>query len=306
MPISALSHLGISKETTYGTAAAATMWIPVKDLKPADEIKYYLDEGKRGYAVKDFGAYQGTRMGQIEYAGDVYPDVIGHLLLAIFGKDTVTGAASPYTHTFQVGNVPPSYTFSDYNGVTERQWAGARLSEMGFKFATDTGGLEFTLKGASKASVTTAVTTPSFGTVNPFLGWQAAMTIGGTAVPGRLLAFEFSVKRALKEVFAANNSQDVSNIYSGVMEVTGKITTDFPDENELNHFLNNDQPALTVTLSQNANTSIKFQLSKVAFEKATPDRSQEFVRLDSDLRGLYNTTDAGPAAVVLTNAVATY
>ncbi len=298
-----LSHLGLAKEVTWGTAVAAAKWLPIKDFKPVDEIKYPLDQGKRGIAALDFGAYQGTRLGNLDYGGDFFPDVPPYFLLGVLGKDTVTGVG-PYTHAFQLDPAPPSFSISDYYGV-ERQWAGARVSELGLKFATDTGMLEYGVKMLSKASAIVTTTTPTIGTTAPFLGWQAAFSVAGTGVVGRLLAYEVTFKRILKEIFGANNSQDPSAIYVGGLEVTGKLTVDMPDDNELLHYLNNDQPAIQVVLTSGTNT-ITILMTKCAFEKATIDRGQEFVRLDAQIRGLYNTTDAGPAKVTVVNSVATY
>lgn len=310
MTISALSRLGLAKEAQWGTPVVASKFLPVKDFKPTDDIKMIIDEGIRGVAAKDFGAYAGTRLGQLEYGGDFYPDVAPFFILGILGKDTVSGSA-PYTHLFQLDPNPPSFTIEDYNGNNSRQFAGAMISELGLKFATDSGALEHTLKLMSKAStVLGSPTTATYGTIAPLLGWQAALTVGGSAVDGRLLAFELNLKRTLKEMFGANNSQDPSKIHAGILEVTGKMTFDMPDDNELEHYLLNDQPAIAVTLSNGgagaALTSIVFTLTKCLFEKANSDRSQEHVRLDAQIRGIYNTTDAGPVAITVKNAVASY
>lgn len=302
--LSALSYLGLSKETAWGTPVTAAKWLPVKTMSPVDDIKTIIDEGKRGLAAKDFGLYQGTRLASLDYSGDFFVDVVPYLILAILGKDTVTGTA-PYTHNFQLDPAPPSLTLQDYNGFNERQFAGARLSELGLKFTTDTGALEWTAKAMSKVSATTTKSTPTFGTTAPLLGWQASMTIGAVAVL-RLLAFELTIKRTLKEIFGANNSQDPSNILAGIIEVTGKLTFDMQDDTELTHYLSNDQPAAVITLTQGANVNLVITLTKCAFEKAQTDRSQEFVRLDAQIRGIYNVTDAGPCQIAVKNAVASY
>lgn len=305
MPISALSYLGLAKEAVWGTPVTAAKWLPVKDMKPTDDIKMVLDEGKRGIAAKDFGAYQGTKLSNLEYGGDFFPDVAPYFLLAVLGADTVSGTG-PYTHAFGLGSAPPSLTLQDFFGHSqERQYAGCRVSEVGLKFATDTGAVEWTAKLLGKASALVVKTTPTIGTTTPFLGWQAALSIGGTSAPGRLLAAEWSLKRTLKEVFGANNSQDPSTIYAGILEVTGKMTFDMPDETELQHYLTNDQPSVSVALTSGAN-SVTILTTKTAFEKATVDRSQEFVRVDAQIRGLYNATDAGPAKITVINSVATY
>ncbi|MDI3341279.1 MAG: hypothetical protein QJR03_12190, partial [Sphaerobacter sp.] len=100
MPLlTSLTHLGIGKETTWGTPVAASKWMPVKNPKPEDVAAWVDDVGLRGVPSQTFAKYLNRMSSTYEFDGDFFPDVPPYLLLGILGNDTVTGTG-PYTHTF--------------------------------------------------------------------------------------------------------------------------------------------------------------------------------------------------------------
>ncbi|WP_407310516.1 phage tail tube protein [Desulfosporosinus sp. SB140] len=307
MPIiSYNSRAGLAKETTWGTAITApTTWIPFKTLKSEDDIKRVIDDGIRGNLSKDFASYAGVASAKYDLDGMVYPDVFGNLLLAILGQDSVSGT-SPYTHAFTLAATqPPSYTLTDYDGVNERQFAGSILQQLDLKFTTE-GELSKSTKWVSKLSTLAgSIHTPTYGTVQPIVGYQAALTIAG-AGNTRLIGGDLSLKRDVKFTFGANNSQSPTKVNVGKLEVTGKLDFEIDDYTELQYYLNATQPIVVLTFTSGANI-LTIQMSKCDFEKiAGIDRSQEMARVSASIRGIYNTTDAGPIKISLVNSVASY
>jgi hypothetical protein len=243
MPIlSALTHLGIGKETTWGTPATTFKYIPVKSPKIENVVKYIADSGIRGALAKTYGQYQGPISATFDYSGDFFPDVLGLLLLNVLGTDTVTGTAAPYTHKFTLAlTQPPSLTINDFDGVDEKQIAGARISELDIKF-TPEAGVTWQAKGNGKQYTVVSTTTPSYSTAVPFLGWEAALTIGGTTNT-KMISFDTAIKRAQQVLFTSSGNQNPYTIVDGVMDVTGKMTLVMEDDSDLTHLIANDQPA---------------------------------------------------------------
>lgn len=303
--LTALGHLGLAFETTYGTGQTPTVWTPYNSLKFSDDYKKVIDEGRRASMVKDFAVYNTTRSGSVEIEADVYPETIGYFLKAMLNNYTVTGSSAPYTHKFQVGNtLPPSMTLQEFYGPSERQYSGAVLEELGFKFDVENI-VTFNAKFASKASTTVTNSTPNYTITNPFMGYTLTVKIGGS--PNlNLVSGEFTIKRPVTLIYTANNTQDPSKFSAGRIEITGKMLFDIEDETELNYYLNAQQPSLQFTFTRDANTSLDIVFNKVDFTKATPDISQEYVRVDAEFRALYNTTDNGNTTITLKNAVTTY
>jgi hypothetical protein len=306
--LSALGYLGLAKETTWGTAVVPTIYIPYDSIKNEDEIKKAVDEGRRGVLSKEFAIYNTTRHSKIDVETLAYPDTLGHLFMGILGKDTVTGAASPYTHKFQVlDSNAPSYTLSDYNviaGTNERRYPGAILDEMDLKFDDD-GNMKVSAKFQSKISTLVAKTTPTQNVATPFQGWMASLTLGGTA-NANMLGGDLSIKRANQLIFAGNNTQDPTKYITGRIEISGKLTFDVDSETEWLLYSNGTQQSLQVQFTVDANTQLTLLCSKVDITKATVDRGNEFVRVDMDFKAIYNATDAGLCQITLKNSVATY
>lgn len=296
-----LSHLGLAKEATRGTALNPTMWLPVKNPKPDDLTDWVVDDNLRGIPSKDFGQYKNRQHSTFEFEGNFYPDYPPVLFNAIMGSLDTTGSASPYTHTFTLNNTaqPPTYTISDYDGIDLRQFAGCVLEELQLKYAPD-GALTYTAKWAGHASVTGTVGTPTFGTVNPLLGFNCSAKLGGSA-DANLLGWDITMKRKLDQIFAANSSKDPAATFLGALEVTGKATFLMTDTTELDEYLNDSQPVFDITLSQSASESLEILMSQCAFNKATVNRSKEYVELDTDFRAIYNATDGGPCQVIAIN-----
>lgn len=300
---SELQIVGVGKETAFGTAVAPDYFLSAKSPKPEDVIANIKDDGVRGVNAAVFGVYAGVQHATFDTDFEVFPDAIGRLLGAIVGADAVTGAG-PYVHTFSLGaDQPDSLTVSHFDGYETRQYPGSRLTELSLKWSE---GADVTgsIKTVSKPSAVGTALTPSFPTsFGAFQGWQASMTLAGTA-DLNLVGYELDLKRKEYIQHAANGSQAPSNIIVKGLEVSGKMTFDLNDDTELTAFLNNTQPVVVVTLTLSANETLVITTSKTAFMKA-PISSKDVVQIDVDFEGVYNATDGGPCKIVLTNQVAT-
>jgi hypothetical protein len=302
--LTALGHLGMAFETTYGTAVAPAVFIPYETIKVEDSIKKVTDESRRGVLSKTFAVYNATREGKVEFETLAYPELLGYFFKAALGQDTVTGT-SPYTHTFKVVNsAAPSMTLSDNNTVTQRNYAGALLDELTLKYDTESV-MKVSTKWISKASVTTTTATNTYTATNPFMGYAATLSLNSVSNLN-MVGGEVKIKRESKLLFTANNTQDPSKAASSRIDITGKLTFDVEDETEFALFTAGTQGALVLTFTRDANTTLTITCTKADITKANIDRSQEFLRVDLEFKAMYNTTDAGMAQIVLKNSVSTY
>jgi hypothetical protein len=304
--LTALRALGTAKETSYGTYLAPTLFHPVRGPKPAPVVKYIEDKGFRGVAAETFGEYAGPTNAEFSYDLDWYPTNTAVILANILGPDTKTGSVAPYTHTFNLAaSQPPGFSFCDYDGIAQRQLTGSMLSEVDFKF-TPEGGLTASIKGQSLAltSVVSALA-PTYISEPPLLGWEAGLTIGGSA-DVLMVSFDLSLKRKLSPQWTAQSTQSPYCIWAGVLGVTGKLTFDVTGDTEMGYYLNNTQPATVITLTApTTGYSIAFQLSKCAFTKGSWNTGKDWLQADFDITGVYNATDAGPACIIVKNGMST-
>jgi hypothetical protein len=313
MPLqSSLIHLGLAKEVTQGTAVVPTVWIPVENnIKDEDVIKWIQDKSLRGAPVANFGEYQGPMSSAVDWDANFYPDTLGHVLMALMGTDTLTGAAAPYSHAFTLAQgQPPSYTQSVYNAFNERQYPGTMLDELQLKWAMGSA-LVASTKWVGWPSAVGTTSAPTIGTNAPFLPWQTAVTIGGAVNP-RVIGFDFTAKRKGDVQFALNNSQKPAFTYVGPIDVSCKATFAIEDDTELTYMLSATQPSLVLALTEpSTNFTLTIQMSKANFQKKTPSYSKDYVEVDYDITAVANATDAGagspisPVKFTLVNAQST-
>lgn len=98
-------NIGISKETTRGTAAVATYWLPKMALTIDDEIQYVVNDSNYG-VIEDSEGQDITSKGAAgSIEGRINDQAIGLILLATLGAEAAVGAVESGVkdHNFSVG-----------------------------------------------------------------------------------------------------------------------------------------------------------------------------------------------------------
>jgi hypothetical protein len=313
------SYIGIGKETTPGTAVAATHFIPVSTMTPKDDITYLVDQGMRGSMVSEYDTIAGVKVATYDFDGDAFPDTLGFLLTGVLGDLTTTGASAPFSHAMAVLNTgdaqPPSYTISDYyamtGAATTRRYAGMKFSEVGLKWAAD-GLLTYSAKATGYASATATNPTPTYSAVTPMAAWIGVISIGGSVV-NYVTDAECTIKRPADPIHTGDGSADPYKIFAGPVTVEGKFTAVMEDDTELTRYLTNTKPALDMSFQQGAAaalTQVLLHMTKCAYTAAEVGRGKDYVEISVTYKGLANTTDVGasagysPIKATLQNAIA--
>ncbi|MFJ9616706.1 phage tail tube protein [Streptomyces noursei] len=309
-----LSFLGIAKEATLGTPVAATAFIPVEKPTPKDVLTLLQDKGLRGSMVEVYNEISGPKHSTFDFGGDVFPDTIGWMLAGTLGDLVTTGASAPYTHAVAVLNTsdgqPKSYTLTDYYATGTRQYAGAKFSELVFKFNGDSM-LTYSAKATAFASATTTVPTPSFTAIPPIAAWTGVVQIGGTTV-STVLDGEVTIKRPVTVIQPVAGSQNPANLWSGPVSVDGKLTLVMEDDTQLTNYLNNSQPSLDINFAAGSGTTaiqVKLHMTNVVYSAADIGRGKDYVELAVAFNARANTTDIGtsggysPIKATIQNAI---
>ena len=313
------SYLGVALETTKGTAVTATNFVPItmNTFKPVDVIDPLYDMGIRGSMVENYQYVQGRRHSTVDFGGPVFADTVGYWIAGILG-DVATTGTGPYTHVMAVKNEvgsnvdaqPKALTITDFYAANTRQYPGCQITDFGLTFNAD-GMLEYTVKAMGWPSATTTAPTPSFSSVLPTQVWTGVVTIGGTTI-GYVTTGTLDLSRKSEAIFALTGTQSPYQVFLGALTAKGKLTFVMQDDTELTRFINNTQPAITVTFSTGSGstaTEVAFQISKGAYNTAEIDRSGDYVTIAVDIEGLGNSTDAGatggysPVKFTLINAL---
>ncbi|MBM9504522.1 phage tail tube protein [Actinacidiphila acididurans] len=312
---SAFSYLGIAKEATFGTPVASTAFIPVTGVTPKDNLTLLEDKGMRGSMTDVYDEIAGPISAELDWDGDAIPDTIGWALAGVLGEVATTGASAPYSHAMTVLNSgtgqPSSYTINDFYSAGNRQYPGAKLSELGFKFSAD-GLLTYSAKAVTLGSATAAAPPPSWTAIPPLAAWIGAVQIGGVAST-LVMDGEVTIKRTVTVINTVDGTQAPLTLWSGPVSVDGKFTLIMESDAQLTNYLTTVKPALDFDFSQGAGSAaveLKLHMSKVAYSAADITRGKDYIELPVTFKALANTTDVGtsagygPIKATLKNAVA--
>lgn len=293
-----LSFLGIAKESSLGVPVAATAYIPVEKPTPKDALTLLQDKGLRGSMVEIYNEIAGPKHATFDFGGDVFPDTIGWMLAGVLGDLSTTGASAPYTHVMAVLNSadgqPKSYTLTDYYATGTRQYAGAKFSELAFKFNGDSM-LTYSAKATAFASTPTTIPAPSFSNIPPIAAWTGAVSIGGTPVT-TVLDGEVTIKRPVTVIQPVAGSQNPGNLWSGPVSVDGKMTLVMEDDTQLTNYLNVTQPALDINFAAGSGAGaiqVKLHMTNVVYTAADIGRGKDYVEISVTFSARANTADIG-------------
>lgn len=225
--IKAATQLAIGKESTRGTAVAASRRIITKDASVTyEDVSETHEDQMAGTLARTAVAPTNTRNGSaIQVTNDLdFENILFALLSGVKGGVTPTGATE-YTWTFQPGvsadPAPDTYTVeyaeSDF-GVPARD-----MREMPYCFTTEfniQGGVDAlpqllqTLVGRKPVETTlTALTVPAVNFAAN-LRWALYMddswaNLGTTQILGQVYSFDYGYSGAIKPQFYLDNRADL-------------------------------------------------------------------------------------------------
>jgi hypothetical protein len=244
MPIGSLAHVGLAKETTFGTAVPATDYIRFASEGISEEIEQVASEILNG-VVDEAGSYEGMHNVAGDVAFDVYPNVVGNLLRSALGAPVTTMVvAGVYSHVFtpvqsnfsNVCALPP-YTIEVNRDLEQAfQYAGCVINELTFSFGTDKKIMSGSAAILAKKLALIAKTTPSFDVQDPFIWNQATITLN-SAVNKDVSTAEFGVKNSLEARATLDGTREISRILrNGKRSFPVKFTLELKDMTEYNLF----------------------------------------------------------------------
>ncbi len=225
----------------------------------------------------------------------------GPFTLTVAATRFAHGAAAPasalFQHALTLNNVgfPPSYTGVRMTALvaTAEQIGGIYWEELVLKFANP-GRLTVDAKG--KGTIQGAVTAPSnvYSTQKIVLPWQGSLNIAA-AVNAKLIGGTITIRRPVDMIFGMANSQNANASNVNGITVGGSVEFYSQDQTELNYWLNNTQPAVSLSFLSDVN-SLVLQMSKFAFAKGTKlDFGSQYVRTRGTFKAVANLTDGTPA-----------
>jgi hypothetical protein len=300
MPISSLTKVGLSVESTWGAGGSPAIIFPVEDWSLTDPYEQILDNAKRGVVAKDFNAYQGVGRAEASLEGEVFPELFGYVLRAAFGALS-SAAGTPATHTFTFSGTPPSLALIDDTAVRQHEGQGMMVSELSFSFNPTEGALMYSSSMTGQQLATVSYTFPSDENIDkPFLlGWHGSVALDGTFFP--VIEGEISISREVALWYQLNNTQFPGTAYADAPEITGSFTIDYTAGSDYDRYIDKSQGSVDLYWYMDANNSLKIELGSVDFGDGPVelDKSGAAITLAYTYRSLYVTALSGPARAIL-------
>lgn len=252
MPFGVLAHIGLGKETEYGTAVAANDYIRFASESINEEIEQVISENIMG-VVDESPSHEGLHNISGDISGDVYPNVIGHLLRAAFGEPVTTSLeAGVFQHVFtpsqanfsNVCALPP-YTLEIHRDFAQAfQYSGSVVNELTFSFGTDTKIMQFAASVIARKLALIEKTIPNLEATNPFLWNQATIAIDGSENTD-ISTLEFGVTNELEARATLDGTREVSRVLrNGARTFPISLTLEMRDLTEYNKYrAQNEIPA---------------------------------------------------------------
>src|SRR5215472_15298702 len=306
-----LGQAGWKIETTPGTYRAPTaaqdfaFYVPIKVEDIIDDI---LDQSFRGQAARDQGYYGGFRSARITITQPVAQLSSGHFFKAWLGQVTDTGAGDPFTHAFTEldSAAPPTYSISVFDATltNTRAFTNCVLQKNTIKSGAK-GLVTSESVWLGKFDVTTqAKPTAVYDTAPHYVPFQNAPTIAGAANT-RVLDLQIVMEREVEVIPAFSGTQDITTVSGGRISVTGTMLFAPSDNTEIDQYRTNSQPTVSVLWTNTASHTLTIQMTKCAIINGSfLDQTAPFLKWNAKFQGINNTTDTGPAKVILLNSLA--
>lgn len=213
-------HLGIAKETTWGTPVAS-----------ADHLKFSSESLTLGIEELVSASLASKRIESPSYEGlgsvsgdtvhEVHPNGIGYMFRSYFNQVTSTqqGATSAYEHEytptdteFEADCEVQSYTLeAERNDDEAYQFAGCVVNALAFTFGVGTKILNCTASWLGKDVTEITKTSPTLETTNPFTWNQAEIKVDDVTY-GAVEAMSATLENGLVAIPLLNNSKRISRI----------------------------------------------------------------------------------------------
>lgn len=132
--------VGIGKESSRGTAVAASFWIPKTDVAVDDRINFAIEDVSIGVIEDAIDQDVTGKFSEITVGGNVYEKSFGLILLATFGTETSQTLVETgvYDHLFNVAatsqHTSLTVAVADPNGGTGLRYALCMVDQLELSF----------------------------------------------------------------------------------------------------------------------------------------------------------------------------
>lgn len=320
--IGRLKNVGLAKESSRGTAVAASHWLPKAKISFFDHATKHKPKLSYGVIGEGADAPKVLEWAEGQIDGDFLDKPFGLILLAAFGTLNTSGPSdSAYTHTFSLENTAQhdSLTITLQDPDRTDQYALAMLDSLQFDVKPDDV-VTFSAGFKARTGRSIAAATPSYVAVNKFLGRHAIIKIASltsglaaaSALSLKSLQLKINKNAMLNNVLGTVWPEDILN---GKFEISGQFELDLDDQTYRQLMLDGSYRAMRISfvnsdvlIGSTSRPSFTLDLSRVHFEEWEPaGENDQIITQKVAFTALYDITNGNIInSCTLVNAQSSY
>lgn len=275
-----LRQIGIGKESTKGTAVAATFWIGVESGKVIPQVEYATDLSNVGRIEAPTQSKVVKSNAITTFAAPARSDWLGMLLKAALGSlssATASGESAVYEHTVSVlnSNDHPAYTLRVKDGIATEYSAYSMLNKL--TLSCEAGGLLMVEAEFIGRNLTSTTATPAYTTDHIWKGSQGTIKLA-TAISGLGAAsavgfhkFKLEIDKQLY-THHAFGSVTLDGNFNGALKITGELELLHSANTYRDFVTGGSERALRIAFAGDSignaeTTELQIDLAKCAFEE---------------------------------------
>lgn len=285
MAISKKAWTGTAREATPGTAIVTpTKYIPTKTTFKGGKKRVYLNE-ERGDRNGNYGVVDSVRQSAIDMKGPYYNDVSPIILWAGLGLPVTTqpdavGSPTVYKHTFQLQDIPPSYTINRNLDAVCYYVPYSILEKWSLGFDTD--GKLMELDGnwlGLFAQINGAPPTPTYSTLLPFSGYAPTIKFIDGVTSTDVIDMKIDYDQKVTLWYPANGVPDFVTVYFGERTIKVDFTARFDNATIYNRWRSNTMDSLTFDvqgplISATYNQELNIVIPNLSYDSVEHDESK--------------------------------
>lgn len=321
--IDRLTNVGIAKESTRGTAATPTLWMPHQEVSVQDRVENVIDNSGIGRIESGFAADIMSQWAEGSVSGNIYSKSVGFLLYnalgAVSSADNADTDATVKDHTFTIGNTNShqSLTLTVQDANEKLAYANAMLTSLEFTAELNQFvryNASFLAKASATSSATAAYTDDARFRAQDVTVKMADATSGlGDATAIKLRSATITLNMNAEMDFALG-SVDINDIHNKQFGVTVSLEALYRDNTWVELMRNGTQKAMSiafvntgVTIGDSANPSLTFTFEPGTFSPRELSGGLDDLKTETlEFTGLYSLANSKMLSAVLTNTQASY
>lgn len=265
--IGRLGYAGFGLESSPGSAASASVYLPYTDISLRAHHEPLEVQGSTASRFMDKDSVVGKKWSEGDIKIDLDVMNSGYLWKQALGSELLA-TGTPNSHTFYAtvsGNTPKTATVIFGRDTDVEQYTYVACDELSMEVSDGLASLSASMQGAFPAVGATQSATTTSGTVFSFkdmvVGFGTDLTTAAAASATAVNELSLSIANNL-EVIHRSGSADVSTIRTKGFQVKGSYTVFFDSETDKNAYYNLLKRAMVITFTGNANEQLRIRIPR--------------------------------------------